>query len=60
MTILKVTYKGEVIDPNDIVVFYEDYRGKALRGNIEDYGVDKYGEGYDEGYGMLAKKIIKI
>lgn len=51
MTILKVTYKGEVIDPNDIVVFYEDYNGKTLRGNIEDYGVDKYGEGYDEGYG---------
>lgn len=56
MTILKVTYKGEVIDPNDIVVFYEDYRGKAFRGNIEDYGVDKYGEGYDEGYGNACEE----
>jgi len=49
--IKEIKYKDTTININDIVITYvDDLTGKERIGSIEDFGYDRYSEGYDEGY----------
>lgn len=48
--IAEIKYKGEKININDLEIFYTNDYGNMCYGSIEDYGLDRYSEGYEEGY----------
>lgn len=50
MVIKEIKYKGTIINIDDIEITYTDTTNKECVGTIEDFGYDKYSEGYDEGY----------
>lgn len=50
MVIKEIKYKGTIISIDDIIITYTDNTNKECVGTIEDFGYDKYDEGYSEGY----------
>lgn len=51
MIIKEIKYKDTIVNINDIVITYvDDFTGKECTGSIEDFGYDRYSEGYDNGY----------
>lgn len=43
-----VTYNGKVLNLSDIEVTWVDILGDIKKGDIEDYGLSKYGDGWSE------------
>lgn len=46
--IIDVLYKGESVNINDIKVVWTDWFGDVITGDINDYGKDKFDEGFSE------------
>lgn len=53
---ITVKYKGEVIDPNDIEITWNEYNTLSdnyvcqRTGSLAEFGQSHYSEGYNEGY----------
>ena len=53
---ITVKYKGEVIDPNDIEITWNEYSTltdnyvSQRTGSLAEFGQSHYSEGYNEGY----------
>lgn len=53
---ITVKYKGEVINPNDIEITWNEYRTPTdnyisqRTGSLAEFGQSHYTEGYNEGY----------
>lgn len=44
----EIRYKGQIINQKDIQVTWSDRFGNKITGDIEDFGMDNYREGYAE------------